>query len=107
MHTLKLFQGTPFLGGRQVAFKVRSQAIQFLTTHPQQTLVLDFTDVRGVSHSFSDELLSPLSDLLGCTTSSRVIVTHCDEMVRDGLQGVAELHDLHLPKFVDLELCAA
>lgn len=107
MKTLTVFQGNAFLGGRQVAFELRSQAIQFLSENPNQDVVLDFSNVRGVSHSFSDELLSPLSDFLGHNTLNRVKIRHCVKVVREDLEGVADLHDLYMPSFEEAEKCAA
>ncbi|MCG4261381.1 STAS-like domain-containing protein [Acetobacter senegalensis] len=105
-HVLKLFSGNEFLGGRHVAFVIRTQACKFLEEHPQSKVVLDFQGVRGVSHSFSDELLSPLSDMLGAQAPDHVEIVNCDEMVEKDLKSVARLHNLHTPLFEEpKELC--
>lgn len=98
MYTLKLFRGNPFLGGRQVAFEVRTKAIKLLKDETA-SVCLDFESVRGVSHSFSDELLSPLADELGDILKKRVVIMNCDKKVQDDLMGVAKLHSLTLPRF--------
>ncbi|WP_354857350.1 STAS-like domain-containing protein [Acetobacter fabarum] len=94
---LKLFSGNEFLGGRHVAFVVRTKACELLTANPSSKIELDFEGVRGVSHSFSDELLSPLSELLGQEVTNHVCITHCDPHVADDLISVAELHSLFMP----------
>lgn len=105
---LKLFSGNEFLGGRHVAFVIRTEACEYLVQNPSSKVVLDFQDVRGVSHSFSDELLSPLSDLLGDRVCRHVEIVNCDEMVQKSLRSVARLHNLHQPSFEEhRELCLA
>lgn len=104
--TLKLFSGNEFLGGRHVAFVIRTEACKLLTDNPKSMVFLDFDGVRGVSHSFSDELLSPLSDLLGPDVSRHVFIVNCDDTVKKDLQSVARLHDLNQPTFeTPKELC--
>lgn len=98
MYTLKLFRGNSFLGGRQVAFEVRTKAIEVLKDGMTK-VYLDFESVRGVSHSFSDELLSSLTDELGDMFKKRVFIMNCDKKVQDALVGVAKLHGLMLPMF--------
>ena len=96
-HTLALYQGFPFLGGRSVAFKVRTEAEKLLRSSCNARIFLDFSNVEGVSHSFADELLSPLNDLVGSAVSERVGIIHCSEEVVSDLKSVAEMHSLPMP----------
>lgn len=98
-NVLKLFSGNEFLGGRHVAFVIRTDACRMLEEAPESKVILDFQGVRGVSHSFSDELLSPLSDALGAYASDRVRIVNCDKTVEEGLKSVARLHNLNAPSF--------
>jgi len=108
MRVLQLFAGNEFLGGRQVAFAVRTKALEWLEADRSSVIDLDFSGVRGVSHSFSDELLSPLSDALGTGVATRVTISHCAEAVRQSLESVAMLHGLHVPSFSrEREACFA
>lgn len=104
----QLFAGNEFLGGRQVAFAVRTEALRWLEADLHSMIDLNFSGVRGVSHSFSDELLSPLSDALGKDVGRRVMISHCEEAVRQNLESVAMLHGLHVPSFSrEKEACVA
>lgn len=94
---LTAYHGTAFLGGRAVGFKLRSEAERILSADRRAHLVLDFARVEGVSHSFADELLSPLSDMLGKATPSRVAVRNCSSDVAADLRSVADMHGLFMP----------
>ncbi|MBI0432213.1 STAS-like domain-containing protein [Roseomonas sp. KE0001] len=94
---LALYAGRAFLGGRGVAFKVRTEAAASLNRSPYSTVVLDFAGVRGVSHSFADELLSPLADVLGAQVPERITITNCDGQVEGELRSVAAMHGLPFP----------
>jgi len=48
------------LGGRDTAEKIRVQI-----ESSASTVILDFADVRTVSHSFADELIGKLAEKLG------------------------------------------
>ena len=96
-HRLSLFHGHGFLGGRGVAFRVRTDAEQILRSDDHAVVALDCAEVTGVSHSFADELLSPLSDLLGPDVASRVILENCSDSVYADFASVAEMHRLHMP----------
>jgi hypothetical protein len=86
-----------FLGGRAVAHRVRLEAEDFLRDVPDGVVVLDFSNVEGISHSFADELLSPLSELLGERVRERVFVEGADEEVAEILAIVARMHRLWMP----------
>ena len=95
--TFTLFRGHPFLGGRGSANAVRTAAEDALRADPSGLVILDFAGVKGVSHSFTDELLAPLSELLGSQMCRRVVVRHCAPAVWDAMQAVCEMHSLTLP----------
>jgi hypothetical protein len=92
-----LYRGHRFLGGRAVAHNVRRAAEAFLASNLKAAVVLDFRRVEGVSHSFADELLSPLSELLQEETRERVFLTNCSDEVLEELQLVATMHGLFMP----------
>jgi hypothetical protein len=96
-HRLPLYDGHSFLGGRGVAFRVRTKAEALLRDDLSCIVVLDCAGVAGVSHSFADELLSPLSDLLGDQVARRVRVSNCTSSLYADLVSVAEMHRLHMP----------
>ena len=95
--TLTLKRDHRFLGGRGVAHQVRTAAEALLRKDPPAVVVLDFAGVDGVSHSFADELLSPLSDLLHEAVRSRVLLANCSGDVREELELVAAMHGLFMP----------
>ena len=96
-HELKLFRGHRFLGGRSVAHQVRLVAHDILENDPNALVVLDFAKVEGVSHSFADELLSPLSEYLNEDMKRRVLLANCAPEVLEELQLVADMHRLVMP----------
>ena len=96
-HVLRLFQGHRFLGGRAVANRVRNEAESLLRTDRTAVVLLDFTGVEGVSHSFADELLTPLNELLCERLSTRVFLSNCSSGVREGLEVTASMHGLVMP----------
>jgi hypothetical protein len=105
--TLLLYSGHSFLGGRSVAFKVRTEAEVVLRT-TSDTVVLDFDKVEGVSHSFADELLSSLTDLLGDRLCERVVLTNCQDSVYRDLESVAHMHCLSMPaRNLSADICVA
>ena len=103
---IPLFEGHSFLGGRVVAWRVRTKAAEYLTTNSVDVVVLDFAHVGGVSHSFADELLSPLTDLLGKKVSDRVRLMNCRPSVYSDLSSVAEMHGLEMPMAEKLPIFA-
>jgi hypothetical protein len=92
---LALYAGHAFLGGRAGAHRVRTKAEDVLRTN--RCVVLDFNSVQGVSHSFADELLSPLADLLQAKLSDKVSLINCSQEVLEELKSVAEMHRLPMP----------
>jgi hypothetical protein len=97
MHILTLFSGHSFLGGRAVAHKTRTDALSILSRNVNAVVVLDFDGVSGVSHSFCDELLSPLADLLQEDVVRRVKLSNCTVGTLSDLSRVAEMHALPMP----------
>ena len=97
MHKLTLFSGHSFLGGRAVAYKTRTDALSILSSNVNAVVVLDFDGVSGVSHSFCDELLSPLADLLQDDVVRRVKLSNCTPSTLSDLSRVAEMHALPMP----------
>jgi hypothetical protein len=93
----EMFRGSRFLGGRGVANEVRNLVADLLHADPTATAVLDFARVEGVSHSFADELLAPLSELLDNRLAERVLLTNCAAEVWEELEVVALMHDLAMP----------
>lgn len=96
-HTLTLNRGHRFLGGRGTAHAARRAAEELLGHDPSAVVVLDFSGVEGVSHSFADELLSPLSELLHEAMQHRVLLANCADDVREELELVASMHRLFMP----------
>jgi hypothetical protein len=94
---MPLYRGHRFLGGRSVAHRVRRDAEVLLGSNPKAVVILDFSGVEGVSHSFADELLTPLSELLKSTTRERVFLKNCASEVLEELELVATMHDLFMP----------
>lgn len=97
-NVLKLYFGRGFLGGRAVAHKVRTEAAVLLAAHEDSMVVLDFSSVDGVSHSFADELLSPLADMLSADVTRRVSLANCSPSTLADLRSVADMHGLPMPR---------
>jgi hypothetical protein len=97
-NVLKLYSGRGFLGGRAVAHKVRTEAAMLLAADADCVVVLDFSLVDGVSHSFADELLSPLADMLSDDVKRRVSLANCSPSTLADLQSVADMHGLPMPR---------
>lgn len=95
----RIFQGNEYLGGRITAFKIRSEIEKEYRENHELFFVLDFEKVLGVSHSFADELLSPLHDLWEKDVDKFVIITNCSPSLKEDLESVANLHSLYIPKF--------
>lgn len=93
----RLYRGHRFLGGRGVAHEVRLAAEDLLRRDPAAVVLLDFSGVEGVSHSFADELLSPLNDLLHEAVKDRVWLVNCSDEVLEELELVAMMHGLVMP----------
>lgn len=94
---VKLYRGQRFLGGRSLANRVRVAAEDLLARDDDTVVVLDFAGVEGVSHSFADELLSPLTELLHSAVRDRVWLVNCAPEVREDLELVATMHGLVMP----------
>lgn len=94
---LKLYRGHRFLGGRSVAHEVRRRAEDLLASNRSLVVVLDFSDIEGVSHSFADELLTPLSELLEEGNQERVYLRNCSSEVFEDLELIAAMHGLRMP----------
>lgn len=94
---LSLYRGHRFLGGRGVPHDVRRAAEHALRRDQSTVVVLDFAGVEGVSHSFADELLSPLTDLLNETVRERVWFVNVSDEVLEEMGIVATMHGLFLP----------
>ena len=104
--TFKLYRGQSFLGSRGTANGVRTAAEDALRLNPVATVILDFDGVEGVSHSFTDELLAPLSELLGPDMKSRVLAINCDPQVWESMTAVCKMHGLTMPATGDQRLSA-
>jgi len=98
MKRLQMFSGNDFLGSRGKAHTARKKVEKALKSHPMSGVVLDFKGVAGMSHSFTDELLSPLDEMLGNDMSRRVSLVRCAKGVRDAVELVCEMHGLRPPK---------
>lgn len=92
-----MFQGHRFLGGRGLANRVRNEACALISSDPNAYVVLDFARVEGISHSFADELLAPLDELLNEHVAERVLLMNCLPEVLEQLEVVAMMHDLAMP----------
>ena len=95
---IRVFRRYAFLAGRSVAYDVRREILRFLAENPEGTVVLDFSDVRGVSHGFADELLSPLSEELGDATPLRVRIENASPKVLEMIRFVADMYGLTMPQ---------
>ena len=93
----RLYQGQQFLGSRGLANAVRVSAEETLTSDSSAVVEFDFSGVRGVSHGYLDELLTPLSELLGEHLSGHVTFTNCSAAVVEAVDLVCEMHHLHRP----------
>ena len=96
-HVFQMFQGHRFLGGRALANRVRNEACALISSDANAEVVLDFARVEGVSHSFADELLAPLDELLDERVAGRVLLANCAPEVLEQLEVVALMHDLAMP----------
>jgi hypothetical protein len=90
-------RGHTFLGGRGLARDLREEVEALLRADPTGTVVLDLSGVEGVSHSFADELLSPLSEWLEEELEDRVVLANGSPDVLAEIQAVGAMHDLFLP----------
>ena len=97
MQVIEMFRGNRFLGGRGWANEVRNRVGDLLQRDPETIILLDFSRVEGVSHSFADELLAPLSELLEERFATRVLVANCAAEVMEELELVALMHGLAMP----------
>ena len=66
--------------------------------------VVDFSGVLGVSHSFADEFLAPLTEYFGEHLAEFVRAVNCADDVKDTFLELAQYDDLELPAFVDDDL---
>lgn len=96
---LKAFDGYTFLGARLSATKISAKAATLLKADHSPEILVDFEGVTGVSHSYADELLSGLADLLD-EFGARVAVANCQSEVLGELRAVAALHDIPMPELV-------
>lgn len=95
-----------FLGGRGLGRDLRDRIEFVLRSDVQASVALDLAGVQGVSHSFADELLSPLSEWLGDNFADRVILANCSPAVVAEFELVAAMHDLFMPA-VASDFCRA
>jgi hypothetical protein len=93
-HFLALYAGRPFLGGRSAAHRVRTDVEGILARDPGARVILDFALIEGVSHSFADELLSPLAE---ADAGEHVLLANCSVDVLEELRSVAAMHRLPMP----------
>jgi hypothetical protein len=100
IYRYELFKGIAFLGSRGHANTLRLNAEEALSTHAEAIVEFDFSNVRGVSHGFLDELLTPLDELLAEQLPARVKFTNCSDRVADTLDLVCSMHHLHRPELV-------
>lgn len=96
-HVFQMFQGHRFLGGRALANRVRNEACALIAADPTAEVVLDFDRVEGVSHSFADELLAPLDELLHERVAEQVLLVNCAPDVLEQLEVVALMHNMAMP----------
>ena len=95
----RMHRGCNFLGSRGTANTIRCEAEDALRARPDTVVVFDFFGVHGISHSFTDELVAPLSDLLGSTFSRRAVFENCTPEVQEAVELVCEMHGLYRPSF--------
>lgn len=92
-----LYQGFDFLGGRGTANRTRLRIAELLKKERDAKIKLDFANVSGVSHSFADELITPLVEEFGDQVWARLHFKNCSESVVQVLQFFARLHSVSLP----------
>lgn len=97
--TFRMFTEQSFLGGRSTANRVRNAALALLKQNPAAVVSFDFDRVEGMSHSFTDELVAPLSDALGAAMNCVVVFKNCTHEVEGTVRLVCEAHRLHMPRF--------
>ncbi len=97
--TLKMYAGAPFLGGRGSAHSTRLAVERLMAENPGLVVFLDFTGVTGVSHSYADELLTPLSELFAAEPGKHVVFTNCPETVLETFSLVCSMHGLPTPAY--------
>ena len=88
-----------FLGGRGTANSARNEVLKLFRGSAKTVVQLDFSGVEDVSHSYADELLSPLSDYLGERMQDRLVFMNCAKEVRETFRLVGKMHGLNLPRF--------
>lgn len=97
--TFDMYRGLPFLGSRGTANIARCMAEDFLRADSQAKVVFDFSGVKGVSHGYADESITPLNELLGPVIKQRVVFENCDDKVEETFRLVCGLHSLQAPAF--------
>ena len=90
----------PFLGSRNTAHRLCLAILAGLADGTVRRVLVNFSGISGISHSFADELLSPLSEQLGRALAKRVAFVNCTNSVERGFGVVADMHGLQLPSFV-------
>ena len=86
-----------FPGGRGWANEVGNRVGGLLQRDAKAIVVLDVSRVEGVSHSFADERLAPLSELLERGSVTRGLSAHCPSEVREELALAASMCGLAMP----------
>jgi hypothetical protein len=95
----EIFFDVPFLGSRNTARRIRMAITAISHGVSVQRALVDFSGVSGVSHSFADELLTPLTEQFGTDLSNRVSFVNCTDPVERAFGVVADMHGLKLPRF--------
>lgn len=94
---LRMLNGSDFLGSRKRALVILERVEEELTRPRARKVVLDFAGVSGMSHSFTDELLSRL-DELAAERSVEVVFVNCTPAVAEAVELVSDMHDIeHVP----------
>jgi hypothetical protein len=89
----------PFLGSRNTARRLRMAITATSHGLAVQRALVDFSGVSGISHSFADELLTPLTEQFGNDLFNRVSFVNCADSVERAFGVVADMHGLQLPRF--------
>ena len=96
---VKMRRGADFLGSRARASSIIMDVERLLVAHPYGKIEADFSGISGMSHSFTDELLTGLGELLTSEMTSRVEFSNCGPRVQETIELVCDMHGLNLPQF--------
>ncbi len=96
--TFRVFSGADFLGSRGKANSIVQEVRKLLEAYPHGNIEIDFSDISGMSHSFTDELLTALNEVLQDEITDRIIITNCGPRARETVELICDMHRLRCPQ---------